>query len=152
MTDYFGFTMAALNENGSVFSNPCKGEKNMSTLMYRPFRSAQSFQSPIWRQLASGLQVLLLRYYFHETVMPKPVLELLSLSFPLASSDLGAADLEGELMMSQLHLSQVPHPFTSLCFSCPFCCSLAHFLWTPRNPDPEEDSRTGHGGSGYHRA
>ncbi|CAA2976363.1 WD repeat and HMG-box DNA-binding 1 [Olea europaea subsp. europaea] len=37
MTDYFGFTMAALNENGSVFANPGKGEKNMSTLMYRPF-------------------------------------------------------------------------------------------------------------------
>lgn len=37
MTDYFGFTMASLNENGSVFANPCKGEKNMSTLMYRPF-------------------------------------------------------------------------------------------------------------------
>ncbi|CAK8534324.1 unnamed protein product [Lathyrus sativus] len=37
MTDHFGFTMAALNENGSVFANPCKGEKNMSTLMYRPF-------------------------------------------------------------------------------------------------------------------
>ncbi|XP_020587260.1 WD repeat and HMG-box DNA-binding protein 1 [Phalaenopsis equestris] len=39
MTDYFGFTMAALNENGSVFANPCKGTKNMSTLMYRPFGS-----------------------------------------------------------------------------------------------------------------
>ncbi|CAL5357377.1 unnamed protein product [Camellia sinensis] len=39
MTDYFGFTMAALNENGSVFANPCKGEKGMSTLMYRPFSS-----------------------------------------------------------------------------------------------------------------
>ncbi|KAJ4843865.1 hypothetical protein Tsubulata_039305 [Turnera subulata] len=39
MTDYFGFTMAALNENGSVFANPCKGDKNMSTLMYRPFSS-----------------------------------------------------------------------------------------------------------------
>ncbi|XP_031287582.1 WD repeat and HMG-box DNA-binding protein 1 [Pistacia vera] len=39
MTDYFGFTMAALNENGSVFANPCKGEKNMSSLMYRPFSS-----------------------------------------------------------------------------------------------------------------
>ncbi|PKA47519.1 Flagellar WD repeat-containing protein Pf20 [Apostasia shenzhenica] len=39
MTDYFGFTMAALNENGSVFANPCKGDKNMSTLMYRPFGS-----------------------------------------------------------------------------------------------------------------
>lgn len=37
MTDYFGFTMASLNEHGSVFANPCKGEKNMSTLMYRPF-------------------------------------------------------------------------------------------------------------------
>ncbi|CAK9147891.1 unnamed protein product [Ilex paraguariensis] len=39
MTDYFGFTMASLNESGSVFANPCKGEKNMSTLMYRPFSS-----------------------------------------------------------------------------------------------------------------
>ncbi|XP_047329703.1 protein ENHANCER OF LHP1 1 [Impatiens glandulifera] len=39
MTDYFGFTMAALNESGSVFANPCKGEKNMSTLMFRPFSS-----------------------------------------------------------------------------------------------------------------
>lgn len=39
MTDYFGFTLASLNEKGSVFANPCKGEKNMSTLMYRPFSS-----------------------------------------------------------------------------------------------------------------
>lgn len=39
MTDYFGFTMASLDENGSVFANPCTGEKNMSTLMYRPFSS-----------------------------------------------------------------------------------------------------------------
>ncbi|GFP84537.1 WD repeat and hmg-box DNA-binding protein 1 [Phtheirospermum japonicum] len=39
MTDYFGFTIASINENGSVFANPCKGEKNMSTLMYRPFSS-----------------------------------------------------------------------------------------------------------------
>lgn len=39
MTDHFGFTMAALNEDGSIFANPCKGEKNMSTLMYRPFCS-----------------------------------------------------------------------------------------------------------------
>ncbi|KZV16002.1 WD repeat and HMG-box DNA-binding protein 1 [Dorcoceras hygrometricum] len=37
MTDYFGFTMASLSENGCAFANPCKGEKNMSTLMYRPF-------------------------------------------------------------------------------------------------------------------
>ncbi|KAK9669066.1 hypothetical protein RND81_13G106900 [Saponaria officinalis] len=39
MTDYFGFTMASLNENGSVLANPKKGEKTMSTLMYRPFSS-----------------------------------------------------------------------------------------------------------------
>ncbi|KAK4773370.1 hypothetical protein SAY87_028389 [Trapa incisa] len=37
MTDHFGFTMASLNENGSVLANPCKGEKSLSTLMYRPF-------------------------------------------------------------------------------------------------------------------
>ncbi|GAB4860926.1 Protein ENHANCER OF LHP1 1 [Ancistrocladus abbreviatus] len=39
MTDYFGFTMASLNENGSVLANPRKGEKHLSTLMYRPFKS-----------------------------------------------------------------------------------------------------------------
>lgn len=39
MTDYFGFTMSSLNEFGSVFANPCKGEKSASTLMYRPFNS-----------------------------------------------------------------------------------------------------------------
>uniref|UniRef100_A0A1D1ZIT4 WD repeat and HMG-box DNA-binding protein 1 n=1 Tax=Anthurium amnicola TaxID=1678845 RepID=A0A1D1ZIT4_9ARAE len=39
MTDYFGFTMASLNESGSVFANPCRGEKSTSTLMYRPFSS-----------------------------------------------------------------------------------------------------------------
>ncbi|KAL2253063.1 UNVERIFIED_CONTAM: hypothetical protein Sindi_0101000, partial [Sesamum indicum] len=39
MTDYFGFSMASLNESGSVFANPCKGEKNMSTLIYWPFSS-----------------------------------------------------------------------------------------------------------------
>lgn len=40
-------------------------------------------------------------------VMPKPVLELLSFSFPLVSSDLGAADLENELLMNQFNLSKV---------------------------------------------
>ncbi|CAO2818425.1 unnamed protein product [Amaranthus hypochondriacus] len=39
MTDYFGFTMASLNENGSVLANLQMGEKNTSTLMYRPFSS-----------------------------------------------------------------------------------------------------------------
>ncbi|KAJ3693246.1 hypothetical protein LUZ60_008726 [Juncus effusus] len=39
MNDRFGFTMAALNESGCVLGNPCKGEKNMSTLLYRPFSS-----------------------------------------------------------------------------------------------------------------
>lgn len=39
--------------------------------------------------------------------MPKPVLTILELSFPLASSDLGANSLENEFMMRKLHLSQV---------------------------------------------
>lgn len=39
MTDYFGFTLAAMNEKGSVFANPKKGEKIPSTIMYRPFNS-----------------------------------------------------------------------------------------------------------------
>ncbi|GLU20307.1 hypothetical protein SLE2022_365140 [Rubroshorea leprosula] len=39
MTDHYGFTVASLNENGCVFANSCKGDKNMSTLMYRPFSS-----------------------------------------------------------------------------------------------------------------
>lgn len=39
MTDFFGFTMAALNESGSVFANPRRGDRSMSTIMYRPFSS-----------------------------------------------------------------------------------------------------------------
>ncbi|CAA6670674.1 unnamed protein product [Spirodela intermedia] len=39
MTDFFGFTVASLNESGSVFANPCKSGKSASTLMYRPFSS-----------------------------------------------------------------------------------------------------------------
>uniref|UniRef100_A0A0A9CDN0 WDHD1/CFT4 helical bundle domain-containing protein n=1 Tax=Arundo donax TaxID=35708 RepID=A0A0A9CDN0_ARUDO len=39
--------------------------------------------------------------------MPKPVLSILELSFPLASSDLGASSLENEFMMRKLHLSQI---------------------------------------------
>ncbi|KFK33844.1 hypothetical protein AALP_AA5G067300 [Arabis alpina] len=39
MSDIYGFTMASINESGCVFANPCKGEKNMSVLMYRPFSS-----------------------------------------------------------------------------------------------------------------
>lgn len=42
MIDIYGFTMASINENGCVFANPCKGEKNMSVLMYRPFRTWDS--------------------------------------------------------------------------------------------------------------
>uniref|UniRef100_A0ACD5YJH1 Uncharacterized protein n=1 Tax=Avena sativa TaxID=4498 RepID=A0ACD5YJH1_AVESA len=40
-------------------------------------------------------------------VMPKPVLTILELSFPLASSDLGANSLENEFMTKKLHLSQI---------------------------------------------
>lgn len=39
MTDYFGFTMAAMNERGSVFANPQRGENVPSTMLYRPFNS-----------------------------------------------------------------------------------------------------------------
>lgn len=39
MTDFFGFTMAAMNERGSVFANPQNGDKTPSTIMYRPFNS-----------------------------------------------------------------------------------------------------------------
>lgn len=39
--------------------------------------------------------------------MPKPVLTLLDLSFPLASSDLGAETLENEFILRNMHLSQV---------------------------------------------
>ncbi|VVB16977.1 unnamed protein product [Arabis nemorensis] len=42
MIDIYGFTMASINENGCVFANPCKGEKNMSVLMYRPFNTWDS--------------------------------------------------------------------------------------------------------------
>jgi chromosome transmission fidelity protein 4 len=39
--------------------------------------------------------------------MPKPILTIIELSFPLASSDLGANILENEFMMKKLHLLQV---------------------------------------------
>lgn len=39
MTDYFGFTMAAMGEGGCVFASPRKGEKNPSMILYRPFSS-----------------------------------------------------------------------------------------------------------------
>ncbi|RLM87745.1 WD repeat and HMG-box DNA-binding protein 1 [Panicum miliaceum] len=203
MTDYFGFTMAALNESGSVFANPCKGDKNMSTLMYRPFGSwagnsewsmrfegeevkavalgagwvaavtslnflriftegglqvhILSVSGPVVTaaghgdQLAivshasdclpSGDQVLDVKVFniseraqsfsgrllltpssqlswfgfsdngqlssYDSKVMPKPVLTILELSFPIASSDLGANSLENEFMMRKLHLSQI---------------------------------------------
>ncbi|KAI9174226.1 hypothetical protein LWI28_014153 [Acer negundo] len=40
-------------------------------------------------------------------VMPKPVLTLLDLSFPLASSDLGAETLENEFILNNINLSQI---------------------------------------------
>ncbi|KAK8936893.1 hypothetical protein KSP39_PZI011752 [Platanthera zijinensis] len=40
-------------------------------------------------------------------VMPKPVLMLLDLKFPLACSDLGADDLENEFLIRNLHLSKI---------------------------------------------
>lgn len=39
--------------------------------------------------------------------MPKPVLTLLDLSFPLATSDLGAETLENEFILKNMHLLQV---------------------------------------------
>jgi len=57
MTDYFGFTMAALNESGSVFANPCKGDKNMSTLMYRPFGSWAGNSEICYLQVVFVIQV-----------------------------------------------------------------------------------------------
>lgn len=52
-------------------------------------------------------------------VLPKPVLTLLNLSFPLPSSDLGEEALENEFMLNNLNLSQVPSLFLFLhfCFS-----------------------------------
>jgi len=43
-------------------------------------------------------------------VIPKPVLSLLNLSFPVASSDLGADALENEFIMNSMHLSRVGPP------------------------------------------
>lgn len=44
--------------------------------------------------------------------MPKPVLTPLSLSFPLASSDLGSEVHENEFMMNNLHLFSVCFSYT----------------------------------------
>jgi len=40
-------------------------------------------------------------------VVPKPILTLMNLSFPLATSDLGAEALENEFMMNSMHLFEV---------------------------------------------
>lgn len=42
-------------------------------------------------------------------VLPKPVLTLLNLSLPLASSDLGSEALENEFIMNSMHLFEVCH-------------------------------------------
>ncbi|CAI0412559.1 unnamed protein product [Linum tenue] len=176
MTDHFGFTMACLNENGSVFANPCKGDKNMSTLMYRPFSSwannsewSMRFEGEEVKVVALGVHWVaaitslnylriftdgglqgVLRVYTSQyggswlplfsanktkksdenywvvglnasklfcivckspevfpQVMPKPILTLLDLSSPLASSDLGADVLENEFILNNLHLFQI---------------------------------------------
>ena len=39
MNDYYGFTMAALNEGGVALAAPGEGENKQSTLRYRPFES-----------------------------------------------------------------------------------------------------------------
>eukprot|EP00271_Cylindrocystis_brebissonii_P018442 TRINITY_DN521_c0_g1_i2.p1 TRINITY_DN521_c0_g1~~TRINITY_DN521_c0_g1_i2.p1 ORF type:complete len:998 (+),score=196.36 TRINITY_DN521_c0_g1_i2:1944-4937(+) len=39
MTDYYGFTMAAFGERGSVYASPRRDDKNPSTVLYRPFNS-----------------------------------------------------------------------------------------------------------------
>ena len=39
MSDYYGFTMAALNEQGVALASPGAGETLQSTLMFRPFES-----------------------------------------------------------------------------------------------------------------
>ena len=49
---------------------------------------------------------------FFSQVMPRPILTLYNLSLPLASSDLGAGDLENELLVCDLHISQVYLFFT----------------------------------------
>ena len=56
--------------------------------------------------------------------MPKPVLTILELSFPIAASDLGANSLENEFMMWKLHLSQVftvPFQYSGLSMFCVVC-------------------------------
>lgn len=55
---------------------------------------------------------------------PKPVLTLFDLSFPLASSDLGADTLENEFIMTNMHLSQASIP----CQWCHKTCININFL------------------------
>jgi chromosome transmission fidelity protein 4 len=39
MTDFFGFTMAALGEAGALLASPKRGDKSPSALMFRPLSS-----------------------------------------------------------------------------------------------------------------
>lgn len=66
--------------------------------------------------------------------MPKPVLSILGLSFPLASSDLGANSLENEFLMRKLQLSQVHTVHvhfqfcTMLCVLCDLFIKIAIYF------------------------
>lgn len=67
-------------------------------------------------------------------VMPKPVLSLLNLSFPLASSDLGAEALENEFMLNSMHLSQVCPPSSGVPHQIAYdTCLLRTLVFDKRN-------------------
>ncbi|KAJ6359034.1 hypothetical protein OIU76_000698 [Salix suchowensis] len=51
-------------------------------------------------------------------VIPKPVLSLLNLSFPVASSDLGADALENEFILNSMHLSQIQKRMEDMAGAC----------------------------------
>ncbi|KAF5445351.1 hypothetical protein F2P56_034405, partial [Juglans regia] len=103
-----------------LFANSCKGEKNMSTLMYRPFttlannseKHIRSLDGPVVTAAGFKDELAVVTHASdclpsNDQVMPKPVLTLLNLSFPLASSDLGAEALENEFILNNMHLLQI---------------------------------------------
>ena len=87
--------MAGLNTN-KLFCVVCKAPD-----LFPPVRWL------VTSSLSSSFLVIQSKRFSSFQVMPKPVLTLLDLSFPLASSDLGAETLENEFILKNMHLSQV---------------------------------------------
>ncbi|KAE9463945.1 hypothetical protein C3L33_04174, partial [Rhododendron williamsianum] len=109
---WFGFS-----EEGKICTFDSKGVLRVFTDQYGgswlPLFSSTKVRKPEENHWVVGLNAIKLFCVVCKSpdtfpqVIPKPVLNLMDLSFPLASSDLGADNLENEFILHNLHLSQI---------------------------------------------